>query len=60
MNSETAPSWEWLDDALINGIGSFARGLSYFDEIAQLGFKERLEHGPNEDYVAAIKALISS
>ena len=56
MNAHMAPSWAWLEDALIAS-GSVLRCISYFDEMAQLGFKERLESGPNQDYVAALKAL---
>ena len=60
MHVELAPSWNWLDDALINGLGAFVRCLNYFDEIAQLGFKERLENGPNENYVTALRNLPGS
>jgi hypothetical protein len=60
LNAETAPSWSWLDDALVNSIGSFVRCLAYFDEIAVLGFKERIKSGPMGDYVAAIKTLAAS
>lgn len=55
--ADVAPSWNWLEDALISGFGSFVRCLGHFDEIAQLGFKERLENGPNEDYAVALKGL---
>jgi hypothetical protein len=60
MNVASAPSWAWLEDALVTGLGSLVRCLNYFDEIAQLGFKERLESGPNEDYVAALKSLAAA
>ena len=58
MNVELAPSWSWLDDVLTHSLGSLIKCLNYYDEIAQLGFKQRLENGPNEDYVMAVKALI--
>jgi hypothetical protein len=60
LNAETASSWSGLDDALVNGIGSFVRCLSYFDEVAGLGFKERIENGPSGDYIAAVKNLAAS
>jgi hypothetical protein len=60
LNAETAPSWSWLDDALVSGIGSFVRCLAYFDEIAGLGFKERIENGPSADYVMAVRNLAAS
>jgi hypothetical protein len=55
--ADVAPSWSWLQLALVSGFGSFVRCLGHFDEIAQLGFKERLESGPNQDYVVALKGL---
>jgi hypothetical protein len=58
MNVELAPSWSWLETALTSGIGSLVRCIGYFDEIAQLGFKDRLENGPNEAYVAAVKSIL--
>jgi hypothetical protein len=60
LNAETAPSWSWLDDALVSGIGSFVRSLLYFDEIAALGFIERIENGPSGDYVAAVGNLAAA
>lgn len=57
MKADVAPSWSWLKDALVSGFGSLVRCLGHFDEIAQLGFKERLENGPNEDYAVALKGL---
>lgn len=57
MNAEVAPSWNWLEDALVGGFGSLVRCLGHFDEIAQLGFKKRLEEGPNEDYATALNSL---
>lgn len=57
-NVGVAPSWECLDDALVSGLGSFIRCVVYFDEIAQLGFKERLENGTGKDYVSAVESLM--
>jgi hypothetical protein len=54
---DMAPSFKSLDDALVNGHGSLVRCLSYFDEIAQLGFKGRLEAELHSDYAAAVKGL---
>jgi len=54
---DVAPSWSWLEIALVSGFGSLVRCLGHFDEMAQLGFKERLENGPNEDYAVALKGL---
>ena len=56
MNAIMAPSWEHLDDALV-AASSVLRCVSYLDEMAQLGMQERIRRGPNEDYVAACKAL---
>jgi hypothetical protein len=53
LNVELPPSWSWLDEPLINGIGSFLRMLNYFNEIAKLSFKEHLQSGPNRDYAKA-------
>lgn len=55
--ADVAPSCSWLEDALVSGFGSLLRCLGHFDEIAQLGFRERLENGPNEDYAVALKGL---
>jgi hypothetical protein len=56
MNAIMAPSWEHLDDALV-AASSVLRCVSYYDEMAQLGLKERVDNGPNEDYIAACKSL---
>jgi hypothetical protein len=56
MHAHIAPSWEHLEDALVAS-ASMLRSVGYFDEMAQLGLKERLESGPNEDYVAACRSL---
>jgi hypothetical protein len=56
MNAIMAPCWEHLEDALV-----FAKSVltcvSYYDEMANLGMKERIRSGPNEAYIAACKAL---
>ena len=56
MHAHMAPSWEHIEDALVAS-GSVLRIIGYFDEMANLGLKERLESGPNEEYVKALKAL---
>jgi hypothetical protein len=56
MKIELAPSWNLLEDALIAS-GMALRCVGYFDEIAKLGFRERLESGPNEAYIAAMESL---
>jgi hypothetical protein len=53
---DTPPSWKSLDDALVNGHGSLVRCLSYLDEIAHLGFEDRLAE-IHSDYAAAVKSL---
>ena len=53
---DTAPSFKSLDDALVNGHGSLLRCLGYLDEIAHLGFKDRLAERYS-DYAAAVKSL---
>jgi hypothetical protein len=56
MLADMAPSWACLDDALV-ATGCALRSISHYDEIANLGFKERIESGPSADYVAAVKSL---
>jgi len=56
LHAHMAPSWEFLDDALVGATGSILRLVSYFDEIAKLGLDERLK-APMVDYVAACKDL---
>jgi hypothetical protein len=53
---DMAPSWNDLANALVAGTCSFIRCLSYFDEIAALGFKSRLEELFG-DYAAAVKTI---
>jgi hypothetical protein len=57
MNAIMAPSWEYIDDALV-AASSVIRCASYFDEMAQLGIKDRLDNGPAKDYATACKILI--
>jgi hypothetical protein len=54
MQADMAPSWACLDDALV-ATGCALRCINHYDEIANLGFKERIEIGPGADYVAACK-----
>ena len=56
MLADMAPSWEYLDDALV-ATGCALRCVQHYDEIANLGFKERIESGPGADYVAACSNL---
>jgi hypothetical protein len=58
MKMELAPSWSLIEDALIAS-GMALRCVGFFNEIAEFGFKERLESGPNEAYVAAMRTLTS-
>jgi hypothetical protein len=39
---DMAPSFKNLDHALVSAHGSIVRCLNYFDEIARLGFEDRL------------------
>jgi hypothetical protein len=55
---DTPPSWAHLDTALICGLGSFLRCLAYFDEIARLGFRDRLEVVLG-NYIGAVKSTVS-
>jgi len=55
-HAHMAPSWEHIEDALVAS-GSVLRTIGYFDEMANLGLRERLETGPNEEYVKAVTAL---
>jgi hypothetical protein len=59
--TDMAPSWSNLGNALVSGVASFVRCLSYLDdldEIAALGFKDRIE-SLNMSYVAALRSLSS-
>lgn len=54
--ADMAPSSKHLDTALICGIGSWQRSLVIYDELGNLGFKERLENDTGAAYVEACKA----
>ena len=56
MHAHMAPSWEHVEDALIAS-GSALRCIDYFNEMAKLGLKKRMDKGPNKAYVKALKAL---
>ncbi|MGA8030000.1 MAG: DUF5677 domain-containing protein [Bryobacteraceae bacterium] len=53
---EMAPDWKYLEETLVDAHGAFIRCLEYFDDIAQLGFKERIGELA-DNYNAALKAL---
>jgi len=59
MQPDMAPSSSCLDDALV-ATGSALRAVNHFDEMANLGFKERIENGPLSEFVEACKALKKS
>lgn len=54
--ADMAPSWACLEDALL-ATGCALRSVGLYDEMAGLGFKERIESGPGNDYITAVKAL---
>ena len=54
MLADMAPSWAFLHDALV-ATGCALRAINLYDEIANLGFKDRIESGPMADYIAACK-----
>jgi hypothetical protein len=56
MLADMAPSWACLDDALV-ATGCAIRSIYHYDEIACLGFRERIERGPSADYIAACESL---
>lgn len=56
MQADMAPSWEGIDVAL-SATGCAIRSIGYYDDVAKLGFKERIENGPLVDYLAACKRL---
>jgi len=59
MLADMAPSWACLEDALV-ATGCAPRSINHYDQIANLGFRERIENGPGADYVAACKSLGSA
>jgi hypothetical protein len=40
---ETAPSFQWLEQALVEAHGALVRSLGYYLEIANIGFDEEIE-----------------
>jgi hypothetical protein len=54
--ADMAPSWACLDDALV-ATGCVLRSIKLYDEMANLGFAERIEAGPLADYAAACENL---
>jgi hypothetical protein len=56
MNAIMAPSWEHLEDALV-AARSVLGCVSYYDEMAGLGMRERIHSGPDAAYIAACKSL---
>lgn len=59
IHAQMAPSWDHLEDALV-ATGIVIRCISHFDEVACLGFAERIDSGPSAEYVTACKALKSA
>ena len=58
MYAEIAPSWACIADALV-ATGSFVRSVGDYDEMGNLGFKDRLQGEVNEAYAAAVRSLLS-
>jgi hypothetical protein len=56
LYADIAPSWALLSDALA-ATGCFVRSIGHYDEMANLGFKERLETEINEAYALAMRSL---
>ena len=56
LSADIAPSWAYLADALV-ATGSFVRSVGDYDEMGNLGFKDRLENDVNESFAAAIRSL---
>ena len=56
MDAIMAPSWEHLEDSLV-AARSVLSCVSYYDEMAGLGMRERIRSGPNAAYIAACKSL---
>jgi Family of unknown function (DUF5677) len=57
--ADSAPSWNHLDTAL-SAIGCAYRCVLLYDELGNLGFKQRLEEGPGAVFVAACKAIAAA
>jgi hypothetical protein len=56
IHAQMAPSWDYLEDALV-ATAIYIRCIAQFDEVANLGFAERIDSGPSAEYVNACKAL---
>jgi hypothetical protein len=56
LYADIAPSWACIEDALV-ATGSFVRSVGDYDEMGNLGFKDRLQTEVNEAYAAAVKSL---
>lgn len=56
LYADIAPSWAYLTDALV-ATGSFVRSVGEYDEMGNLGFKDRLQGDVNEAYAAALRSL---
>jgi hypothetical protein len=54
--ADSAPSWNQLDTAL-SAIGCAYRCVLLYDELGNLGFKQRLEDGPGATFIAACKSV---
>jgi hypothetical protein len=54
--ADSAPSWNQLDTAL-SAIGCAYRCVLLYDELGNLGFKQRLEDGPGARFIAACKSV---
>jgi hypothetical protein len=52
--ADMAPSWNHLDTAL-TAVGSWCRSVVLYDEMGNLGFKQKLEEGPGADFIQACK-----
>ncbi len=56
QDTAVAPSFEWLDQALIAAHGSLVRSLSYYLEIANIGFEQEIDD-LRAECVAVFKSL---
>jgi hypothetical protein len=55
-HAQMAPSWDYLEDALV-ATGIVIRCASHFNEVAGLGFADRIDSGPSVEYINACMAL---
>jgi len=56
IHAQMAPSWDYLEDALV-ATGIVIRCASHFNEVAGLGFADRIDSGPSVEYINACRAL---